>query len=592
LPRLTTSALNPVATAPALRGGALEGWDALRGLLAERARRLQPPSGRRGRGLRIALDGYTGTDWDRVRGEIAALGEALGGKIHFVDIGRCLYARRELEARAGSCLPPQEPIFGRVCREPLSSFFDPEKLREAARKIGSSRRSPLICYGSGAALPSLRKHFDFILYFDLTREQVLKRNRSWAARKSKTQSISPRRTYYVDYPVHDAHRKRTLPHADYYVDANDPGSPKLLGRAELYELIGELVHMPFRVKPLYEPGVWGGQWLKRRRNLPRDLVNCAYGFEIIAPEQSVRVAAGPVVLELPFNLLMERAATELMGEQACRRFHNEFPIRFAYDDTWEGGDLSVQVHPGAGYARSRFGERLPQAEMYYIFDTKPGSRVQLGLRNGAKRSSFYRLAREAERRRRPFDHRTMVNAVPARKGEILLIPPGTVHGAGADELVLEISSTPYRYTFKIYDYCRPDLDGGYRPISIEHAFAVLKFNRTEGWVRRHLQPAPRLLRSGRGWRELVLADSKAFGHVVHRVEFSRSYTDDTGEAFHILNLVEGEKVTVQRRNGKQQPRELALSETVLIPKATGPYRVVNAGDGPCKIVKAFPRLSR
>jgi mannose-6-phosphate isomerase class I len=215
--------------------------------------------------------------------------------------------------------------------------------------------------------------------------------------------------------------------------------------------------------------------------------------------------------------------------------------------------------------------------------------VHLGLREGIDPAEFRRRALESEVRKRRFDHLRYVNTVPARKGDILLIPPGTVHGAGANELVLEIGATTYRYTFKIYDYRRPDLDGKFRPLSTGHAVNVVRWERRERWVRSHLLPEPRRLRSGPGWHEEVIADSPFFHHVVHRVAFDASYPDDTGGAFHLLVLVEGSRVAIVPRGRPGAARLLALSETVLVPAGVGAYRVVNRGARPCRIVKAFPR---
>jgi mannose-6-phosphate isomerase class I len=365
-----------------------------------------------------------------------------------------------------------------------------------------------------------------------------------------------------------------------------------MSRRSLQAIVDGLLRMPFRVKPLYEPGVWGGQWLVRRRSVPGPIANCAYGLEIIAPEQSILVSAGRTTVEIPFNLLMETVAEPLMGSGTHARFGSFFPVRVSYDDTWEGGNLSIQVHPHTRYMRTRFGEPLHQAEMYYIFEARPGSIVHLGLREGIDPREFRRLAKESSRRGTRFDYRRFVNTVPAVKGDILLIPPGTVHGAGADELVLEISSTPYRYTFKIYDYRRPDLDGSFRPLSTTHAFNVVRWERTEPWVQRHLVPEPRLLRAGRGWKEHVIADSPSFHHVVHRIELDDAYSDDTRGTFHLLTLVEGGEVTIVPKSRPDAARRLALSETALVPAAVGAYRVVAAGGVKCRVVKSFPRAPR
>jgi mannose-6-phosphate isomerase class I len=574
-----------------------EGWEAYAGILLRELSSRQESAGP----MLVALEGNLAIDWHSLRMRTGLAMKKAGFACELMDVASCMKNERETERVISTFLEPDEPIFGRICKEDIAILFHEKKLRAMAGRVEAvvgKAKSPqrpkvVVCCGSGATLLPLKRPFDLVFYFDITREEALKRNKSWTKRISKTQSISPRRVYYVDFPVHERHRKRIFHLIDFYIDANDRKAPKVISRDSLLSLLDALCRTPFRVKPLYEPGVWGGQWLKRNRGLPKTMVNCAYGFEIIAPEQSVLVRCGAKVLDLPFNLIMERAGRKIMGARAVRRFGDLLPIRFAYDDTWEGGNLSIQAHPTTSYMKARFGEPMHQAEMYYVFEAKPESIIHLGLVNGVDRKAFYRQAKSSEEKRFPFDHRRFVNAVPATKGEILLIPPGTVHGAGADELILEISSTPYRYTFKIYDYCRPDLDGSFRPIHIDHAFKVVKFFRTARWVSKNLKQKPRLLRAGGGkgtkWREFVIADRREFHHVVHRIEFAKMYADDTGGKFHMLNLVEGESVTISPRNGESAGRRMALSETLLVPQAVGAYEVRNDGKGPCKVVKAFLR---
>jgi mannose-6-phosphate isomerase class I len=276
----------------------------------------------------------------------------------------------------------------------------------------------------------------------------------------------------------------------------------------------------------------------------------------------------------------------LLGTDVHQRFGASFPIRFDYLDTVGGGSLSVHCHPRPDYMRSVFGWQYPQHETYYVMVGSPGNVVFLGLRDNVDLDEFQLRAHQAEQAGKPFDVFDYVQQHPAIEHQLFLIPAGTPHGSGKDNVVLEISATPYLYSLRFYDWLRRDARGQQRPVHVDHAFDNLDTRRAGPRVRSELIPQPRPLATGSGWREDLIGSLPTMFFDIHRLEITGGATahQHTHGRFHVLNVVAGDAVVVHTREG-QHP--LHFAETIVVPAAVADYRLEALGDDPVRVVKAF-----
>lgn len=159
-------------------------------------------------------------------------------------------------------------------------------------------------------------------------------------------------------------------------------------------------------------------------------------------------------------------------------------------------------------------------------------------------------------------------------------------------MVLEISATPYIFTFKMWDWGRLGLDGKPRPIHLEHGLANIDWGRTAGWVGRNLVNRIEPLGSGDGWREERTGLHEREFIETRRHWFTKSVAHDTGGVVHVLNLVEGEEVIVESPAGAFKPFVVHYAETFIVPAAVGPYLVRPHGPASgreCATLKAYVR---
>ncbi len=472
----------------------------------------------------------------------------------------------------------------------LEDFIDPDAFAQAKATVPSGDRT--LVYGVGAGLVA---EADTFIYCDLARWEIELRYRAGMPNfRAHNEGEDPlrkiKRGYFVEWRVADKRKMEVFDHVDYFLDSNVRGNPKLVSGPALRDGLAQVARTPFRLVPYFDPGVWGGQWMKEVCGLDPAADNYAWSFDGVPEENSLYLRLGDVRIEVPAQNLVLYQPVELLGMKNYCRFGAEFPIRFDFLDTVGGQNLSLQVHPLTEYIRSHFGMTYTQDESYYLLDAGEDGAVFLGLKEGVDKEAFERDLRAAQEGGPSFPAERYVNRFPAKKHDHFLIPAGTIHCSAANAMVLEISATPYNFTFKLWDWDRLGLDGLPRPIHIDDGLANIQWDRTTGWVCENLVNATEVIHNGEdyleehtGLHELEFIETRRFT--------TRGVTEhDATEGFHMLNLVDGTSAVVESPIGAFSPFVVHYAETFIVPAATGRYTIRPEHDGDqIMFVKAYVR---
>jgi mannose-6-phosphate isomerase class I len=476
----------------------------------------------------------------------------------------------------------------------LADFMEPGRRAGLRNRIQQTGQGLILVIGTGAchlAEP------DVLVYADLARWEIQQRQRRHEISSLGLENRNDRfgrlykRGFFVDWRAADRLKRERLGCVDYLLDTNDPDAPKMIAGEDLRKGLAAVVRRPFRLVPFFDPAPWGGQWMKEVCDLPPEEPNYGWCFDCVPEENSLLLGFGATRLEVPAIDLVFRQPRELLGEAVHARFGSEFPIRFDFLDTMGGGNLALQVHPLTEYIQERFGMNYTQDESYYVLDAKEGACVYLGLKEGVDREAMVADLRRAEAGGFRFPDEKYVSRRPARKHDHFLIPGGTVHCSGKDSMVLEISSTPYIFTFKLWDWDRLGLDGKPRPIHVDHGVANIQWDRTTGWVERELVNRVEPMGRGETWREERTGLHEREFIETRRHWFTGPVPHDTGGGVNVLNLVEGDEVVVESPSGAFEPLVVHYAETFIVPAIAGPYTVrpQEASGKESATIKAFVR---
>jgi mannose-6-phosphate isomerase len=473
-------------------------------------------------------------------------------------------------------------VFGVISHHTLDEFYDPARLASLADRVLEGD-TPTVLIGWGAALVPL--HRSTLVLADLARWEIQQRQRrgmpNWRSDNGHEDALRKvKRGFFVEWRVADRHKRSLFDSIDFVLDTNSStDDATLITAGAFHSGMAAAVSAPFRVVPFFDPGVWGGQWMKEKFDLADDAENFAWCFDCVPEENSVLLDVAGTIVELPAIDVVFTHPDALLGARTHARFGAEFPIRFDFLDTMQGGNLSLQVHPLTDYIQNSFGMHYTQDESYYLLDATDDAVVYLGLKTGTDAGAMLASLEESSKGGVDFPVDEFVNAFPARKHDHFLIPAGTVHCSGADSMVLEISATPYIFTFKMWDWGRVGLDGVPRPIHLDHAARNIQWDRDTEWTAGNLVGQVEQIASGPGWVEERTGLHELEFIEVRRHWFSECVEHDTEGTVNVLNLVEGAEAIVESPTGAFAPFVVHYAETFIVPAAVGRYTISPHGDG-------------
>ncbi|KRL05074.1 class I mannose-6-phosphate isomerase [Liquorilactobacillus oeni] len=470
-------------------------------------------------------------------------------------------------------------VFGRMTQYSLEEFY-PDYLEQ--RKIFEHPKGLNVIYGTGAAI--LAPEPDILIYCDLARWKIQLRYRAgmsnWHRHNEQEDALRKfKGGYFLDWRWADQLKKQLLPKMDFYLDTNIKKKPRMIAGIDLLHGLAEVITGPYRTVPYFDESVWGGCWMKKNFKLSDSKPNYGWAFDGVPEENSLYLRYGTVRIEVPATNLLLVAPQKVLGVKVYARFGAEFPLRFDYLDTVKGGNLSLQVHPLTEYIKAKYGMGYTQDESYYILKATPKSAVYLGVKDDVNKEALSSDLKAAEEGKLQFAAEKYVNKFPAKQGDHFLIPAGTIHCGGSETVILEISATPYIFTFKMWDWGRVGLDKKPRPIHLKEGLDNLQWQRDTKWVKENLinHVIPISLQQNEVIERTGLAESFEFIETWrHRIKTAGKF--ENHGSVNMLNMVVGEKAVVKSPHGSFADFEIHFGETFIVPAMIEEYLIEKETD--------------
>ncbi|GHV00398.1 hypothetical protein FACS1894211_07600 [Clostridia bacterium] len=553
----------------------------------------------------LAFDGWVGVEYAEFAAGFADAAAALGLTVETVNIYDVYKDKAAIQDYKRPFMT-DDPCFGFVNRDGrLADLMDAVKTEALAKSLrGKARRADVtVVYGPGSTAGRLKDCYSLQYYFEITRQPLLWK--MWDGKLTPLAARAPsadygwKEYYYCDYYLLHNHKNTAIKTMDYYVEAVD--GLKMLPRESYDAVIKTMLEYPIKEVKIFQPGPWGAYRYKDFWKIPG--LECNAWNELAGPELSILIDIGaPQCLNIPFVSLMQYSE-KLVGKHLSETYPELFPLDIWLDDGYfptktpaERISMPIHNHPSTDYVKRHFNEPIGRYETYYIAEAYEGANTWMGYHNHCDLEDWEAKCRASDNKKPIADWKDYIRNWDSAEGDLYLIPPGTAHGHGGNQMVLEMDTCPSiagtEYSFFEYDFARPSWDDAAKSMTgkpvkmqLEHSFDNEKWRR-EDWVKDNLLAKPKTVR----WtKEYVLERYSSVSEMpfeIERFHFSNAAQNDTeGRFLHILTLTVGKRVAVVSKADPSRRAEIDLFQSAVIPASFGEYEIQNADGGRCTVVQ-------
>ena len=572
---------------------------------------IQETSTRLGRPALLAFDGYYGIDWKTTIAELEKTSLTMGINLEMRSINTVYKPQDEIATYKKPFTDIGDPGFGWVN---LNGKEQDIMIGEAIQTLqddllaAKKRTTPIpggvIVYGPGAAIQELQDLYDTVFYFDKTRQPIL-----WDMWDGKLVPFGTddaqkdyywKDYYYCDYYLLDAQKSFVLPHMDYWIEAIRPETFKLMPRSVYDALCKTMLQYPIKEVTIFQPGPWGAYRYKDFFNVPG--LECNAWNETAGPELSLLINVGrEEMLNFPVTNLLQYPK-EFVGPYIAEHYPRSFPLDVWLDDGYfpeptpaERISMPIHNHPGTDYVRRHFNEVIGRYETYYIAEAYKGANTWMGYKENADLDEWEALCRASNNLKEIPNWKDFIANWPTNQGDLFLIPPGTTHGHGGNQMVLEMDTSAgiaaTEYSFFAYDFARRSWDDTTktmtaRPMKMhfDHAFDNDKWVR-ESYVRDHFRARPIVVKWTKEYSLDRYTSDPRMPFEIERLHFEKRAEHSTsGKILHVLTLTRGSKVVIRSKTNPDIQSPVVRWQSVILPACFGDYEVIQQGEGECEAV--------
>jgi len=315
---------------------------------------------------------------------------------------------------------------------------------------------------------------------------------------------------------------------------------------------------PLILEPSSQPKIWGG-----RKSHDRFQKKLPTGGRLGETwEVSDLPGCEATITNGAFSGLTLDHAVSTWGESLIGKslLQGHFPLLIKLIDAKQ--DLSIQVHPGERDIKKHALNAKPKDECWIILETEPGAKILHGLKDGCTKEILEKAIQHDQAEE-------YLRSIPVHPGDVIHIPPGTIHAICHGVMLLEIQQ-PSDTTYRVYDYGRKENDGTPRSLHLKEALQVIRF---ENQPAEKISPIP--ITNSEELKHSLLHES--LDYRIERIAATKPVSWNSTP--HSFQVVMSPDVTIEFTDQNKNSFELTPGQFALLPACSNRFTVTRKIQG-------------
>lgn len=445
----------------------------------------------------------------------------------------------------------------------IDDYFDTEKLEAIRLHIDSLKTGVVLIHGVGAyhVYPA-----DLLIYSDMSNWEIIQRFRGNDISNVGVENMEDDYyrqyfwSHFVDEHICNQIKKRLVGLADYFLETNNWQKPILVSGTTIRDALKKAASQPLFMAPFYDPRLWDNE---KHQYKKMEKEASSLTFDCHVQSNNLLFKIDKYLFEIPVMNLIYYQPAAFLGAALLARYGTDLPLRVEFLDRLDAKINRLSIYPDASFISENFGIHLVQNDNYYVVEAAPKALLFAGFKNNKSHPDF--IEKIKKKNFKWSEAYNFLRRIKIKKHDHFNIPAGIIHNSGQKSILLRIHTAPTIFEYQITGRRNLQKENKSRQqqladLTLSDTGSRIFFNQNQ--------------KTNAAYDAETLFPNVNNQLDIQRIRITAPVTISTGDQLQVLNLLEGNQLTIRSAQAHFSDTVVRKYETLVLPAQVGKVLLV------------------